>query len=200
MSYCINCKYYMAEHKLCTHPKAINRWYPHMDWIYYSSANDMRRNSKLCGRNGALYIDKDDYMKQKDEIMQFPSCKGCKYVNLNTAWTSQDNQLYYAHCSHPNAILSTDMVTGEVKYKTAQKMREDKINDIKNCGTMGLLFEPQSHEVKQDDSTTPNVRDIKNMVLFLCACVTFWLLVFSNFFLLAYIMVLVYFWLHRRTH
>lgn len=171
--YCINCKYYTPDNKLCTHPKAVKERYPHMDLVYYKTAHEMRKFSNLCGKDGKWYIDKDDVLQQKEVTMRPPSCQDCKHVILNESWNSPDNQLYYAHCSHSNAILSTDIVTGEVEYRMAHKMREDKKNDIKSCGTLGLLYEQQINENAQ-----MTYIQYLQILSFVCVCIVIWILIF----------------------
>lgn len=191
--YCINCKYYAPDNKLCTHPKAVKERYPHMDWVYYKAAHRMRKFSNLCGKDGKWYIDKDDVLQEKEVTMRFPSCHDCKYVIPNESWYSTENQLYYAHCSHPNAIISTDIVTGEVEYKMTHQMREDKKNDIKSCGTLGLLYEERDHTVQQINENAHMMTYIQylQILLFVCVCIIFWILIFSKQYVLAYFTAMV---------
>lgn len=193
--YCKNCKYYNPGNKLCTHPKAVKEWYPHMGWIYYKEAQEMRKYSNLCGQKGKLYIDNDDVLRQKDVITHFPSCRDCKYLKLNKSWYAENNQLYYAHCSHPNAMLSTDMVTGNIEYETAKNMRKDKDGDMKVCGTIGLLFEQATPSELSLQKEPVDIYYAPKLILFVCAFLIFCLLLSNNQFFLAYIfgMAVVYF-------
>lgn len=62
------------------------------------------------------------------------TCVECKYV------TRVGDQKNVPHCGHENAIVSTDMITGQKRIASCEEMRRNP----QRCGVEAILHEPNN--------------------------------------------------------